>query len=244
MDKCEKTIRLTRRFSRAMSQLELEYDGYIYNPLDYAWDMHEKFLEKAVTEEQHVLLLGMNPGPFGMCQNGVPFGDKVNVREYLKIDGVIRKPRKECPKRPIEGLDVKRVEMSGKRIWGTVSELWSAEEFFSFATVFNYCPLCFLDEGGRNVTPDKLTLGDRKRIYELCDRYLEDVISIIKPGILVGVGNFATDKLRHFGDDVRTLPHPSPLNRGSADFYGSEKAKEFFIGLRECQGICKGQHRT
>ena len=143
-----------------MSGLKLEYRGYVYNPLDYAWDMHEKFLRKAVTENQKVLLLGMNPGPFGMCQNGVPFGDKVNVREYLKIDGKIGKPERDCPKRPIEGLDVKRVEMSGKRIWGTISELWSPEEFFSFATVFNYCPLCFLDEGGRNVTPDKLSLSE------------------------------------------------------------------------------------
>ena len=47
----------------------------------------------------------MNPGPFGMVQTGVPFGEVEAVRSWLRA-AMARssKPAHEHPKRPIEGL--------------------------------------------------------------------------------------------------------------------------------------------
>ena len=35
---------------------------------------------------KRVVFLGMNPGPFGMAQVGVPFGEVAAVRDWLRID--------------------------------------------------------------------------------------------------------------------------------------------------------------
>lgn len=244
MTKKEKIVGLTCEFAGQVSALRLEYPFYIYNPLEYAWRMHEAYLSLSVGENQDVLLLGMNPGPYGMCQTGVPFGDRVSVKEYLRLDEEIDRPEKECPKRPIEGLSVSRVEVSGRRLWGTISSLWERDSFFSFATVFNYCPLCFLDEEGRNVTPDKLSANDRKVLFDTCDTYLAEVIDTVRPSILVGVGTFSSARLGRFGTDVRTLPHPSPRNRNAKAFYDGGQAKEFFNGLYDDTCLRKGKHRT
>lgn len=44
---------------------------YIYNPLDYASNLHKIFLKKFLNSNKKVLFLGINPGPWGMCQTGV-----------------------------------------------------------------------------------------------------------------------------------------------------------------------------
>ncbi|MEP6821525.1 MAG: single-stranded DNA-binding protein, partial [Chthoniobacterales bacterium] len=46
--------------------------AYIYNPLDYAWPAHETYLRRYGATRKSVIFLGMNPGPFGMAQTGVP----------------------------------------------------------------------------------------------------------------------------------------------------------------------------
>lgn len=232
MDKADSIIELTRSFTALLEKQKLDTGLFIYNPLTYAWVMHEAYLHLAVRVDQRVFFLGMNPGPYGMCQTGVPFGDVVSVKEYLHLVGNIEKPVAECPARPIEGLDTKRREMSGRRFWGAVRERYpEPADFFLRHTVFNYLPLCFLDEKGRNVTPDRLKSGDRHVLYGLCDKYLSDVLEIIKPRILVGVGRFAVEKLEAFAGQVLYLPHPSPLNRSSMEFYTGEKIKEFFNEL-------------
>ena len=48
---------------------------YVYNPLVYAREPHEAYLEKWGAKPKEIVLVGMNPGPFGMAQTGVPFGD-------------------------------------------------------------------------------------------------------------------------------------------------------------------------
>ena len=58
--------------------LEIDYSlsrvDFIYNPIDYASDPHTCFLSKYCSGPKKVLFLGMNPGPFGMAQNGVCCG--------------------------------------------------------------------------------------------------------------------------------------------------------------------------
>lgn len=226
MDKKTLIKEKSRILADALDSLILDFDGYVYDPLSYAWDMHEKYLDMAVAEKQKVFFLGMNPGPFGMCQTGVPFGDIETVKEHLKLEGVVKTPVRQCPKRPVEGLAIRRKEMSGRRFWKSVFETLSPSQFFSFATVFNYCPLAFLDENGRNVTPDKLSIRDKRAVFSLCDGYLCDVLDLIQPEICVGIGGFASERLSKFSDNVITFTHPSPLNRKSAEFYPQEAIKQ------------------
>lgn len=226
MDKKSLIKEKSRLLAEKLDALSLDFNGYIYNPLSYAWDMHEKYLDLAVTENQKVFFLGMNPGPFGMCQTGVPFGDIGTVRDYLCMDGVVETPRVQCPKRPVEGLGIKRREISGRRLWGAVSSVFPPGVFFSFATVFNYCPLAFLDKDGRNVTPDRLCKDDREKVFGLCDGYLGYVLSLICPELCIGVGGFASERLSRYSDNVITFTHPSPLNRRSAEFYPEKAAQE------------------
>ena len=57
----------------------------------------------------------MNPGPWGMVQTGVPFGEVSLVREWLGIDATIRRPKVLHPDRPVEGFLCQRREVSGSR---------------------------------------------------------------------------------------------------------------------------------
>lgn len=195
----------------------------VYNPLDYAWDLHREWLERYGRGHKEVLLVGMNPGPFGMVQTGVPFGEVEAVRSWLDLHGVVKKPAVEHDKRPIEGLACPRTEVSGKRLWG-----WAASRFVipqRFARRFfvhNYCPLAFLSESGSNLTPDKLAKADTEPLFRLCDRLLGQVVAVLRPKVVVGVGAFAEARARAVlgakGPRIGRIPHPSPAspaaNRG------------------------------
>lgn len=43
----------------------------VYNPIEYASDLHCAYLKKYLNAPKSVLFIGMNPGPYGMCQTGV-----------------------------------------------------------------------------------------------------------------------------------------------------------------------------
>lgn len=43
----------------------------VYNPVEYAAELHCAYLEKYLTGPKTVLFIGMNPGPWGMVQTGV-----------------------------------------------------------------------------------------------------------------------------------------------------------------------------
>lgn len=206
----------------------------VYNPLEYAWEAHKQYLERFATGPKRVLFLGMNPGPWGMAQTGVPFGEIQAVRDFLKIQATIGKPDPEHPKRPIEGLACSRSEVSGRRMWGLFqSRFGTPKAFFSEHFVANYCPLVFMDSGARNLTPDKLPARESGPLSKHCDTHLESLIRILKPEFLVGVGQFAEQCLTRVvknsgihpeGDSGGSSPkiirilHPSPAspaaNRG------------------------------
>ncbi len=44
---------------------------YVYNPLDYAANLHNQYVKKYCDSTRKIMFLGMNPGPFGMVQTGV-----------------------------------------------------------------------------------------------------------------------------------------------------------------------------
>jgi single-strand selective monofunctional uracil DNA glycosylase len=194
----------------------------VYDPLDYAWPLHEQWLRRYGQGHKEVLLLGMNPGPFGMVQTGVPFGEVAAVRDFLGLGAVVRQPAKTHPKRPIEGLACRRAEVSGRRLWGWVrARFGSPDAFARRFFVANYCPLAFVGESGANVTPDKLPKAESAPLFAVCDRLLADVVAATRPQWVVGVGAFAEARARAvLGDRVRIgrIPHPSPAspaaNRG------------------------------
>jgi single-strand selective monofunctional uracil DNA glycosylase len=190
---------------------------HVYNPLDYAWAAHEKYLRRFGNRRMRVVFLGMNPGPFGMAQTGVPFGEIAAVRDWMKISAAIEKPEAEHPKRKILGFDCPRSEVSGRRLWKLFSERFgSPEKFFAEHFVVNYCPLAFLASSGANLTPNKLPKVEREKLFEICDEHLVRVLQILKPEWLVGIGGFAMERGESVSEKTKVrvgqVLHPSPAS--------------------------------
>ena len=190
--------------------------SHVYNPLEYAWGGYRAYLEYAEYQAP-VLLVGMNPGPWGMAQTGVPFGDAQMVKTWLGITAPIQKPTPEHPKRPVQGFDCPRGEVSGQRLWGWARERYgSPESFFQNFFVGNYCPLSFMEASGKNRTPDKLPLTERKALFVRCDQALNETVRLLAPKWVLGIGKFAAARAEAAcqGRDVRiaSVPHPSPAS--------------------------------
>lgn len=201
-----------------------EPTSYCYNPLEYAAKTSEMYLKKFGSSKKEVILVGMNPGPFGMAQTGVPFGDIAKVRDWLGIEGVVSRPPREHPKRLITGFECQRSEVSGTRLWGWAEDRFgTANSFFKRFFVWNYCPLCFMEEGGKNRTPDKLPEDEREALFVACDEALRGVVEGLQPQWVIGIGAFAEKRINKalksdFDCSVGRILHPSPAspaaNRG------------------------------
>lgn len=192
-----------------------------YRPLDYAWEPHRTYLERFGSGPKRVLFLGMNPGPFGMAQTGVPFGEIPATRDWLGISENVGQPVIAHPKRPISGFACTRSEVSGKRVWGLFADRFgSADAFFQDHLILNYCPLVWMNSTGANLTPDKLSAAEMAPVEAACMQHLRDAIEILQPQYLIGIGVFAEERLRRTGaaGTVGRILHPSPAsplaNRG------------------------------
>ena len=210
--------------------------AHVYNPLSYAWPAHEEYLRRFGQGAKRVVFLGMNPGPFGMVQTGIPFGEVAAVRDWMQIKARIGKPKKEHAKRPIFGLDCTRSEVSGQRLWKLFAERFSsAEKFFANHFVVNYCPLAFLELSGCNRTPDKLPAAEAERLCRVCDEHLHRVLEILQPEWLVGVGAFAAARAALVAKDlpvkVGLILHPSPASP-AANRGWSEAATKQLVALK------------
>ena len=202
---------------------------HVYNPLDYAGAAHTQYLTLwgGQPQPRRVIFLGMNPGPFGMVQVGVPFGEVAVVHDWLRINAPIRQPLHMNPKRPIEGWACTRSEVSGRRLWGLFqARFGTPEAFFAEHFVANYCPLAFFDSG-RNITPDKLPATEMAPVLTACDEHLRALVQVMQPDWVVGVGAYAQAQAERALADVVQKPqigrvlHPSPAspaaNRGWAE---------------------------
>ena len=201
---------------------------FVYRPLEYAWDAHRIYLERFAAGPKRVLFLGMNPGPFGMTQTGVPFGEIAAVKDWMGIVTAVGKPACEHPKRPVEGFACKKSEVSGRRLWGLFAERFgSAEKFFEEHFVVNYCPLVWMSQTGANLTPDKISAAEMAPVEEACLEHLRQVVEILQPSYLIGVGAFAEERLKRAAQITGSqailgkVLHPSPAspaaNRGWAE---------------------------
>jgi single-strand selective monofunctional uracil DNA glycosylase len=202
--------------------------AHVYRTLDYTWAAHRCYLERYGKGRKKVLFMGMNPGPFGMAQTGVPFGEVAAVRDWMGIESPVGKPVPEHPKRPIEGFACKRSEVSGRRLWGLFAERYpDAGDFFKNHFVLNYCPLVWMSATGANLTPDKLPVAEMAPVEAACQLHLQQVIRILRPDWLVGVGGFAEERLLRAAETCKSparvgrVLHPSPAspaaNRGWAE---------------------------
>lgn len=208
---------------------------HVYNPLNYAWDAHELYLKKYANNKKSVIFLGMNPGPWGMAQIGVPFGEISLIQNWLEITAPIKKPHLEHPKRPIEGFNCKRSEVSGRRLWGLFKERFKdPEQFFENHFVANYCPLVFMESSGCNRTPDKLPHSEADPLYQLCDEHLRELVDILSPTWVIGVGAFAEKRAHHALNNknvkIGHILHPSPASP-AANKNWSEKATQQLMDL-------------
>ena len=196
---------------------------HVYNPLEYARASYLDYWRRYGQGRKRVVLLGMNPGPWGMAQTGVPFGEVGMVRDWLGIEGEIHSPSPIHPARPIEGWACARSEVSGRRLWGFVRERYpDPQDFFQHAYVANYCPLIFLEESGRNRTPDKLPKAEREPMLAACNEALLELVEDLRPELVVGVGKWAEQQALALGLPAVSIPHPSPANPGANSGWGRE----------------------
>jgi len=220
-------VAAAQKLSQAVSGLAFSAPvTHVYNPLDYAWRTHEQYLRRYGEGRKRIIFLGMNPGPFGMTQIGVPFGEIAAARDWLLLDAPINKPPLENPARPIEGWGCPRSEVSGRRLWGLFAQRFGTpENFFADHFVANYCPLAFF-AGGRNITPDKLSGNEAAPLFAVCDEHLVKVVKATGAEWVVGIGAFAEAQAQRAlsnvpGVQFGRILHPSPAspaaNRGWAE---------------------------
>jgi single-strand selective monofunctional uracil DNA glycosylase len=209
-------VTITRRLSKAVDRMTFAAPvTHVYNPLRYTRPVHEAYLERYGAGPKEAIFVGMNPGPFGMAQTGVPFGDPVAVRDFLGLGGKVGAPRAAHPKRPVLGVDSPRREVSGRRLWGWVEARFeTADAFFERFFIHNYVPLMFLEESGRNRVPEKLPKAEREPLFAACDRALRAVVEELGPTRLIGIGKFAEGRCRAIdsGLPVGRILHPSPAS--------------------------------
>ncbi len=227
-DLSEQVIAAAVRLRDDISLLQFEAPvAYTYNPLVYAWEPHAMYLKRYAASPKKNIFLGMNPGPFGMAQTGVPFGEIDAVKNWLHIEAPVSKPEHTHPKRPVDGFACTRSEVSGRRLWGLFKEEFgAAENFFRDNFVVNYCPLVWMSESGANITPDKLPAAQQREIDRICTEHLVKLLEILTPECLVGVGAYAAKRLEDAAGHLPTrrfrtgtILHPSPASPVANKFW-------------------------
>jgi single-strand selective monofunctional uracil DNA glycosylase len=230
-----------RRLVRELSGLRFGAPvTHVYNPLVYARRPHAAYVRRYARAPVGVLFFGMNPGPFGMAQTGVPFGEVAHVRDWLGIEAPVEKPSREHPKRPVEGFACPRSEISGARLWGAIRAHYEKpERFFAGAFVANYCPLVFMEASGRNRTPDQLPAREREPLYRACDAQLQRLVALLRPAHVIGIGRFAEERAKSAldgsGIPIGVILHPSPASPAANRGWAGQARREL-VRLGVCPG--------
>lgn len=243
MNISEEMIAAARELSREVAAIRFTKPvNHVYAPLEYAFHPYEAYVRRYGNAPKRVIFLGMNPGPFGMVQTGIPFGEVTMVKTWLKISSPVGKPASQHPRRPVLGFSCERSEISGLRLWQAVARYFtSPERFFAEHFVANYCPLAFLEESGRNRTPDKLPAREKEPLFAACDRHLRRISRTLSAEWVVGIGNFAGNRAETAlsGTGIRTghILHPSPANpRANRNWEAEALADLARLGVCSSQG--------
>ncbi|XP_041969142.1 single-strand selective monofunctional uracil DNA glycosylase [Aricia agestis] len=235
----EEFLKLIDKANIYLSKLHMPLDiKCIYNPTEYARITFELYVKKYCSTKKHIMFFGMNPGPWGMSQTGVPFGEVTVVRDWLGISGPVGKPQNEIKERPVKGFECSRTEISGKRFWGLIKDLsGTPEKFFASSFVYNYLNQQWMRSNGSNITPGDFKVSEMQPLYNICDPILIDVIKLYEVKVIVAIGKFcetraqkALEKYLPFHSiQVHYLPHPSPrtINNNNWDKKALECLKKF-----------------
>jgi single-strand selective monofunctional uracil DNA glycosylase len=211
---------------------------HVYSPLEYAWRPCLAYLERFGSTPRKLVFVGMNPGPWGMAQTGVPFGEVAAVRDWLGIREAVERPTIEHPKRPVEGFQCSRSEVSGRRLWGWARDRFATpDRFFERFFIANYCPLMFLESSGRNRTPDRLPKAERVPLEAACDRALVRSVERLEARMVIGLGKFASERATEALDgtdvEVGRILHPSPANPAANRGWAEQAERELeALGVR------------
>jgi single-strand selective monofunctional uracil DNA glycosylase len=238
----ERLLRIERALSRELAQLSFGAPvTHVYDPLGYAWRPHAAFVRRYLRGPVRVVYVGMNPGPFGMAQTGVPFGEVAAVRGWLGIDAPVGKPALEHPRRPVEGFACARSEVSGARLWGAIAAHYEKpESFFAEAFLLNYCPLVFMEASGRNRTPDQLSRAERAALFARCDAALARKVALLAPRWVIGIGAFAAARARAAlpagGPRLGEILHPSPASPAANRGWAAQAAAQL-----RALGVCSSE---
>ncbi|XP_053667329.1 single-strand selective monofunctional uracil DNA glycosylase [Anopheles marshallii] len=229
----QQVYHIEQELSAALRKVALPSDvAACYDPIEYAAEIHCAYLQRFLNGPRPVLFVGMNPGPWGMCQTGVPFGYVPAVRDWMGLRGTVAKPTPELAARPVEGLSCTREEQSGKRWWGLYEELCgTSDRFFRSCFVYNLCPLAFFHQTGRNITPSELKGKAKGEIQSISEQYLAKALTLLKPNIVISVGRYTEDRVKTLTKQNKIdptivtycMPHPSPRSLNNTNW--SEKAK-------------------
>src|SRR5215468_7627166 len=127
----KRLLSAARRLASGLTHLSFSPPvTHTYNPLTYAWPCYEAYVRRFAATPKRVVFLGMNPGPFGMVQTGIPFGEVTIVRKWLGVHAPIHSPKGVHPKRPVLGFDCQRSEVSGRRLWNLFAKRFSTPQKF------------------------------------------------------------------------------------------------------------------
>lgn len=229
-------VAISRQLVEELEGVEFESPvSHAYQPLEYAWEPYRQYLERYGTDRpRQILLVGMNPGPWGMAQVGVPFGAVEMVRDWMGIEEEVGEPSDLHPKRPVDGFGCERNEVSGSRLWGWARDRFgAAEQFFERFFVHNYCPLLVLDDDGKNRTPPKLRKSERQQVVPPCDRALRRMVEYFEPEYVVGIGNYAERQVNSaletadYDGTVGRILHPSPASPKANRGWARQAEEEF-----------------
>ncbi|KAL1396764.1 hypothetical protein pipiens_010288 [Culex pipiens pipiens] len=229
---------LELQLCEALKQIPLPAEvAATYDPIQYAAELHLAYMQRFLDRPKAVLFLGMNPGPWGMCQTGVPFGHVPSVRDWMQLRGQVYKPVVELDARPVQGLACTRGEQSGQRWWGLYEQLCGTpENFFRNCFVWNICPLAFFHASGRNITPAELKGPAKTRIQQVCNEYLKTALDLFNPTIVVSVGRYTEDRVKALVKQnlldpnrmqLSCMPHPSPRSLNNTNWL--EKARQWLV---------------
>lgn len=203
--------------------------AYAYHPLRYAWDAHAAFLSRYGEGAGRAVFVGMNPGPWGMTQSGVPLADPALAREWMGVQGRVESPPHAHPKVPVLGYASTRRDPTGAKFYGWARRRYgTAAAFFAEAFVLNYCPLLFLDEAGRNVTLPQVPKAAAAPLFAACDAHLAAMLRALRPRRVLPMGAFAAARVRGVLEaekldvPLRQVRHPSPANPANNAGWGDD----------------------
>ena len=113
-----------------------------YNPLNYAWNVHEEYLRRMGGLGAKNGGSWNESGTSWMGQMGIPFAATSVVRDLLGISGIpVNQPNTPDERRPVIGLEYHKEEVSGTRLWGLLNDhMAMLTRLHPEFSLVNHCP--------------------------------------------------------------------------------------------------------